>query len=94
MAALPSKWSPNALPSKVASSAKLLATASRSRRFAASNALPTSSSKSAVVDSSGMTLVSIAQDDYAASEIARAREGGARASYSPKVAGSNPAPRY
>src|SRR6266480_1235842 len=54
MAARPSKWSPNALPSKVASSAKLLATASRSRRFAASNALPISSTRSGVVDSSGI----------------------------------------
>jgi len=52
MAARPSKWSPNALPSKVASSAKLLATASRSRRFVASNALPMSATGSGVVASS------------------------------------------
>ena len=54
MAARPSKWSPNPLPSKVASSAKLLATASRSWRSAASNALPKSSTRSGVVDSSGI----------------------------------------
>ena len=51
MAARPSKRSPKALPSKIASSAKLLTTASRSRRFAASSALPTSSTRSGVVDS-------------------------------------------
>ena len=59
MAARPSKRSPNALPSKIASSAKLLAAASRSRRFAASNALPISSTRSGVVDSSDITAASI-----------------------------------
>ena len=75
MAARPSKRSPNALPSKVASSAKLLAAASRSRRFAASNALPKSSTRSGVVDSSvivqGVSRLATG-GDYAASGTARA----------------------
>ena len=48
---------PNARPSKTASSARsLLVTASRSRRFAASMALCTSSTRSGVVDSSDIAL--------------------------------------
>ena len=59
MAARPSNGPPTPLPSKVASSAKLLATALRSRRFAASNALPISSTRSGVVDSSVIRQPSI-----------------------------------
>src|SRR2546422_7634236 len=51
IAAWPSKMSPNARPSRTASTAKLLITASISRRFAASNCLRTSSTRSWVVDS-------------------------------------------
>src|SRR5439155_26551218 len=51
IAAWPSKMSPNARPSRTASTAKLLITASISRRFAASNCLRTSSTGSGVVDS-------------------------------------------